>query len=188
MHPTTDDLPLAERLQKLDALLPDIERLGDAKALEAVRETVGTLLEFHGQAIERILQLLKAGGSTGLAMLDGLAQDELVGSLLALHGLHPHDLTTRLQVALERLRPTLASHGGAISLLGVSPQGEVRLRLEGSCHGCPSSQATLKSLVEQTIYALAPDVTALYVEGVVEDLPPHGGFIPVEQLTTSLLS
>ena len=54
------------------------------------------------------------------------------------------ELSTLLQpwrCALEKVRPLLASHGGNVTLLGVE-DGRVRLQLEGSCHGCPSSVAT----------------------------------------------
>jgi Fe-S cluster biogenesis protein NfuA len=57
----------------------------------------------------------------------------------------------------------------------------VHLRLEGNCNGCASSQATLKSTIEQAIYAAAPEVKAIHVEGVAE-APPSGGFVPLAQL------
>ena len=50
--------------------------------------------------------------------------------------------------------------------------GVVRLRMQGSCHGCPSSAMTLKNAIEEAIYAAAPDVAAIEVEGVV-DPPAH---------------
>ncbi|HEX4149448.1 MAG TPA: NifU family protein, partial [Pirellulales bacterium] len=81
-------------------------------------------------------------------------------------------------------RPLLGAHGGNVLLLGVTAEGAVHLRLEGNCHGCASSQATLKSTIEQAIYAAAPEVSAIHVEGVAEPLPA-GGFVPLAQLTAS---
>ncbi len=77
----------------------------------------------------------------------------------------------------------MQSHGGNVELLGVTDQGAVRLRLEGSCQGCPSSRVTLRYAVQEAIYAAAPDVTAIETEGAVE-LPNSGAsnFIPMEQL------
>ena len=40
----------------------------------------------------------------------------------------------------------------------------VRLRLLGSCQGCPSSSVTLKFAVEEAIESAAPEVTAIEVE------------------------
>jgi Fe-S cluster biogenesis protein NfuA len=184
MSASSVDTHLNDRLRKLETLLPDIERLPDAKLREAVREIVQTLLDFHGEAMGRIMQGLAESGETGRKLFADLARDELVGSMLLLHGLHPTDLPDRIVAALERVRPALGSHGGNVVLLGITPEGEVHLRLEGNCHGCASSQATLKSTIEQAIYAAAPDVTAIRVEGVV-DAPPAGGFVPLGALAAA---
>lgn len=172
---------LNERLRKLETLLPDIERLPDAPLRESVREIVQTLLDFHGEAVSRIVQRLEEGGPPGQAMFEQLAGDELIGSLLLLYGLHPLDFEGRVLGALERVRPLLGAHGGSVVLLGTTAEGDVHLRLEGNCNGCASSQATLKSTIEQAIYAAAPEVKAIHVEGVAE-APPSGGFVPLAQL------
>ena len=80
-----------------------------------------------------------------------LADDEVVGNLLVLHDLHPDDVDTRVQQALERVRPYLGSHAGGVSLSGVDERGVVHLRLEGSCDGCPSSSLTVRSAIEDAI-------------------------------------
>ncbi len=110
------------------------------------------------------------------------AADPLVGSLLLLYGLHPVDLETRVHQALEKVRPLLKSHGGNVDLLGID-DGVVRLKLQGSCHGCPSSAQTLHNAIEEAIYEFAPDVAELKVEGVaVPSTPPVSGFVPLAQL------
>jgi len=45
----------------------------------------------------------------------------------------------------------------------------VRLRLEGSCHGCPSSTQTLKNAIEEAIYKRAPDIAAIEADGALEE-------------------
>ena len=62
------------------------------------------------------------------------------------------------------MRPYLGSHGGDVELLEVTDDGVVRLRLLGSCDGCPSSSVTLKLAVEDAIEAAAPEVTGIEVE------------------------
>ena len=62
------------------------------------------------------------------------------------------------------MRPALKSHGGEVTLLGVD-DGVVRLKMEGSCHGCPSSAATLKNTIEEAIIAAAPDSRRLKSKG-----------------------
>ena len=97
-------------------------------------------------------------------IFDRLAADDLVASLLVLHGLHPLNVETRIARALDRVRPYLGSHGGDVKLLGVK-EGVVHLRLEGSCHGCPSSTVTMKLAIEKAIEEAAPEVVRIEVEG-----------------------
>jgi Fe-S cluster biogenesis protein NfuA len=84
--------------------------------------------------------------------------------------------------ALEKTRPYLNSHGGNVDLVGVDESGTVTLRLEGNCHGCPSSSATLKLAVEEAIYEAAPDVTGIIVEGSIQEAAPSAAFVPLSQL------
>jgi Fe-S cluster biogenesis protein NfuA len=59
--------------------------------------------------------------------------------------------------------------------------GVARLRMQGSCHGCPSSTVTLKQAIEETILKAAPDVLHIEAEGVAEPPPPHA-FVPMATL------
>lgn len=179
-----DEREFRERIGRLEGLLADIEQLADAQVQDKCREAVQVLLEFHGRGLERILERLAGAGEIGQGLLEQITGDDLVGTMLVLHNLHPQALEARVEAALERVRPLLASHGGNVELLSISPHGEVHLKLLGSCHGCPSSQATLKNAIEEAIYALAADVAAIHVQGVVAEeagrLP--SGFVPLSQL------
>ena len=172
-----------QAFQKIDALIGTIETIADPATRSTAQKLVQALMDLHGAGIERMLEIAVAAGAPGEALIDGFARDELVGSLLVLYGLHPLELAERVEQALEKVRPYLGSHGGNVELLGVTDAGVVRLRLQGSCHGCPSSAMTLKLAIEEAIYAAAPDVTALEVEGVVEQpARPSLNFIPLEPM------
>ena len=108
---------------------------------------------------------LPAQGAAGAAMLDRLTEDPLVESLLLLHDLHPLDVDARIQRALDRVRPYLGSHAGGVEYLGVR-DGVARLRLEGSCHGCPSSTVTVQLAIKGAVQDAAPEVTEVVVEGM----------------------
>ena len=103
-------------------------------------------------------------------IMDRLGSDDLVGSLLVLHNLHPLDVKTRILRALDRVRPYLGSHGGDVKLVRVA-DGVAYLRLEGSCHGCPSSTITMKLAVEKAIEEAAPEVARIEVEGATDAAP-----------------
>jgi Fe-S cluster biogenesis protein NfuA len=177
-----DDAAFRSQMQRVEGLIQAVDRFPDPAARATTQEIIQTLLDYHGAGLARIFEHLAEAGETGQAVRARLAEDELVGSLLLLYGLHPLDLETRVRQALERVRPLLRSHGGNVELLGIAG-GAVQLRMEGSCHSCPSSAATLRHTIEEAIYAAAPDVTAVEVDGAETPGPGTASFVPVEQVT-----
>lgn len=173
--PTVDKPQNSEfqgRMARLEELIQALEQLPDETARSQAREIVQVLLELHGNGVNRMLELAYEAERGGQPLIDRLAQDDLISHLLLLHGLHPIDLETRVRNAIETVRPRLAQHGGSVEFLEVSRDGALRLRLEGNCHGCPSSILTLKFTIEEAIYAAAPDITSLEVEGAGPLAPP----------------
>ena len=170
MSTTLDAREFQKRLQRLDVLLRGVDRFADPTAAAQTREIVQAVLDLHGAGLERILGHLEEAGESGAAVSEALAGDDVVGGLLLLHGLHPLDLEARVLQALEQVRPYLRSHGGNVQLLGIR-DGAVRLRLEGSCHGCPSSAVTMRQTIEEAIVARAPDATSVEVEGESAEIP-----------------
>jgi Fe-S cluster biogenesis protein NfuA/nitrite reductase/ring-hydroxylating ferredoxin subunit len=147
------------------------------RAQQLVREVVG----LYGAGLERIMQLGDPGSDNGLA--ERLATDDLVASLLLVHGLHPHDVHRRVSDALDRVRPYLGSHGGDVDLLEIvdGPEGAgVLLAFTGSCKSCPSSAVTLELAVEDAVRAAAPEISSIEVVAAEPNTKP--GMIPAESL------
>lgn len=184
MNDTAANRQLNQKMEELDRLIAQFEQHADPASQAAMAKIVQSLLEFHATGLRRIMEKLADQRPDGEQIIHTLAADDLISSLLVLHDLHPDDLTTRLQRALERVQPYLASHGGHVELLSATSDGVVSLRLDGSCHGCPSSRVTLQSTIEQQIYAAAPEVTSIVVEGLVDPAPKPepAGFVPIERL------
>ena len=165
-----EDVEARDRVARIDSLLDELERLADPAARDTATELVQALLELYGSGLERVLTL--AAEHDGGALVGELADDELVAHLLLLHGLHPVPVEERVRGALEDVRPYLESHGGNVELVAVD-EGVVRLRLQGSCSGCPSSSATLQLAIEDAIRKAAPDVAEIHADGAVEAAPPR---------------
>ncbi len=66
----------------------------------------------------------------------------------------------RVANVINRIRPAVQMDGGDIELVDVT-DGVVKLRLVGSCHGCPSSMMTLKMGIERAIRAEVPEITSV---------------------------
>jgi Fe/S biogenesis protein NfuA len=61
----------------------------------------------------------------------------------------------------SEINPMLAAHKGQVSLEEVTPDGVVRLRFGGGCHGCSMVDVTLKQGVEKTLMERIPEITAV---------------------------
>jgi Fe-S cluster biogenesis protein NfuA/nitrite reductase/ring-hydroxylating ferredoxin subunit len=137
--------------------LLDSSAAGGAVAYERAQQLVREVVGLYGAGLERIMLAAEPG------LAERLATDDLVASLLLVHGLHPHDVRRRVSDALDRVRPYLGSHGGDVDLIDVTEGGTVRLAFKGSCKSCPSSAVTLELAVEDAVRAAAPEVSSFEV-------------------------
>jgi Fe-S cluster biogenesis protein NfuA/nitrite reductase/ring-hydroxylating ferredoxin subunit len=173
--------------ERIEQLL-DASAAGGPLAKERSEELVRLVVELYGAGLERVLELIHEAGGLSDQALDLLSDDELVSSLLLVHGLHPYAVEERIERALVKVRPYLGSHGGDVELLGVTEEGVVQLRLKGSCDGCASSSVTLKLAVEGAIEAAAPEIARIEVEAPSSASTAGGStnLIPVSALTARL--
>lgn len=73
----------------------------------------------------------------------------------------------RVREVIERdIKPLLAMEGGDIELVSVE-DGVVKVRLRGTCAGCPFSQITLSNFVEATLKEKVPEVKQVVPVGSV---------------------
>lgn len=161
---------------RIEELLGTLQRGGFGGAAAAAEELVGLLVGLYGDGLARIVTILAAAGPPGEQLLATLADDPQVEGLLLLHDLHPLDTDTRIQRALDRIRPYLGSHAGGVEYLGVA-DGVARLRLAGSCHGCPSSAVTVELAITGAVQDAAPEVTEVVVEGMTA--PPGPALLQI---------
>jgi len=163
-----------EQIKRLSERIAQFDQMPASREKDAARELIQLLMEVHGKGLERMMEIVFESGASGgalpgSAIIDQLARDEAAGGLLLLYSLHPDSLETRVQSALERMQPRL--EGGA-----------VRLAVTRNGHSCGSSTKELRSVVEEGIYELAPDVAALQIDGLEE--PGAAGFVALESLLT----
>ncbi len=162
---------------RIEQLLEDMRAAADPRLYGQVEEVLGLVSELYGGGLARIVEVL---GENDPQLLSRVAHDELIASLLLVHGLHPDDLATRVARALEGVRPMLAGHGGDVELLDIDEAaGAVHLKLLGSCHGCPSSTVTLRLAVETAIAEAAPEIVIIDVEQPTEEALPVGEAVPI---------
>jgi Fe-S cluster biogenesis protein NfuA/nitrite reductase/ring-hydroxylating ferredoxin subunit len=161
-----------ELIARVQRLTEEVERIGDPAARHTAEELLAAVLELHGEGLGRIGHALDEAGEAGLKVKQELLEDGVVSSLLLIHDLYPVGLEERVREALDGVRPYMESHGGDVDLLEVS-DGVARIRLRGSCDGCPASASTLELAIKQALEETAPDLIGLEVEGVIESAPPE---------------
>lgn len=146
--------------ERIQTLLDGCAADGPVAAARA-GQLVAEITDLYGAALQRIIAMTSADPGT----LSAFAADDLVASLLLVHGLHPHSVLRRVGDALDGVRPYLGSHGGDVRLVGIA-EGTVRLAFTGSCRSCPSSAATLELAVQDAVRTAAPEISAIEVVAV----------------------
>ncbi|MFJ5222971.1 NifU family protein [Streptomyces sp. NPDC088400] len=171
--------------EHIAALLDELGRSMGPAGRDLADELVRSIVEFYGTGLARVVELL-GDAPDGTDPLDLLGGDELVGGLLVLHDLHPEDTMTRVGRALDEVRPYLGSHAGDVEVAGIESAADggtdgtgvggaegmtLRLRLRGSCDGCPSSAQTVRWTIEEAVARRAPEIERVEVEGVTDEEP-----------------
>jgi len=162
--------------ERIESLLASFASAG-RPAQERAEDLVRHVAELYGAGLERLLEICHDAGALTPVLLESLADDELVASLLLVHGLHPYDVQTRVTRVLEGLRHELAAQGVAVELAGVDEAG-VRVRVTGAS-GCGA--AGVIESVTAAVEAAAPDAAAVLCEAVAPPAVPT--LIPVSSLS-----
>jgi Fe-S cluster biogenesis protein NfuA len=151
--------------ERVEALIAELRARAGSQAGDVAEELVGCLVELYGAGLAAIVAILGADHDAGPPLLDALAADPLVESLLLVHDLHPLDADARIRRALEQVRPRLGAHADAIEYLGIDDRDMVKLRLTASGHGCGSA-STVRQTVEEAVTEAAPETAGVAVEEV----------------------
>lgn len=170
-----DNNEFQARTQQVEKLVQRANALPDETARATAMELLQAVMDFHGAALSRIVELLSES-EAHRAALSKLATDPLICGLLVLYGIHPSPQEQRVREAIERLRPKLQNQGVSLELLGIG-DGEVRLKAAIRAHGLAASPEKIRQTVEQAILEAAPEVTQVSIEGIAP-----ASFVPLNQI------
>lgn len=111
--------------------------------------------------IPSVRQFLKEYLEEGRVVIN---EDQVVKAPEAIISDSDTDVVVRIKELLENyVKPAVEMDGGAISFKGFE-DGTVKLMLQGSCSGCPSSMITLKSGIEGMMKRMIPEVKEVVAE------------------------
>jgi hypothetical protein len=146
-------------LGRVEELIAQIDACADPNVRAAARGLVEALMEFHGNAAARMMEMVDSG--TALAM----GRDETIRPLLLLYDLHPESTEIRVRREIDRIRN--------VELIGVEDL-EVQVRLTGNGHS-PSRES-----IEKAIQEAAPEIRSIQIEGLkTPDFVPLASLLAV---------
>lgn len=109
------------------------------------------------QLIPEIRDLIKRELSQGVAILS----EQLLEEAEAEAPQDGSDVENRIRELLEsHVKPAVETDGGAIDFESFE-DGVVKVKLRGSCSGCPSSMVTLKNGIENLLQRMVPEVESV---------------------------
>lgn len=175
----TGEKEFQQRIQHMSDAIRELDEVADPATRTRVKALIQSLMELHSTGFEKTLEIVFQSGDCGQHTIDQLGRDPLVGSLLVLYGLHPEDIETRVGKAVEKIRPQLRKQGSEVELIA-NQAGMVRLRVQLEGHACGSTAGTVRTMIEDAIYAGAPDIASIDIEGL--EAKPASGFIALNTL------
>ncbi|MDQ6839080.1 MAG: NifU family protein [Actinomycetota bacterium] len=172
------ELSFGEVLGRIATLADELSEWPDPAVTERVSELLDWVDAFHRDGLGRLAEMIRAW--RGEVFLEAVAEDEYAGALLAAYGLGEATASVEkagedVEAALADVRPMVESHGGVLEVDDVT-DGVVRIRLTGTCDGCPSSSATLTYGVEAALREHWPHFRRLeLVDDAAPDDPAKAG-------------
>ncbi len=157
---TASDESMREVGARLAKALADVERAVGPNAWPRVESLVTELVSLYGEGLVRLLEHARASANDARAFEAKLAADEVVASLLSLHGVHPIPLEQRLERALDRVREAIGE--ARVEIENISDD-EVTVRASGVTQAIAATNVT--TLVAKAIEREAPEIASVRVDG-----------------------
>ena len=156
-----------ELVARLNSLVEELEQYPDTEVRDKALDLVQIILQLYGESLRRIIATLESEPHRE-QILARLTGDEVIRSILLIHGLMPVNLYDRVAAKLNELRPYLVSQGCDVELLGID-DARARMRLMRSGKGAPPI-AVLKGEIENALSEVAPDLAGVEIEGLSEQI------------------
>ena len=139
---------------RIESLLGELQSATEGRVWLRVEELVRLLTDLYGAGMARTVGL--AGDQPHL--LARLGRDELVGSLLVLHDLHPESLEQRAARALGSVSALVGKGGASVELTSVDREAGAVVATV-TAPGCGSTGEALCDAVRRALDDAAPDAT-----------------------------
>jgi hypothetical protein len=162
---TGEDDALRAESSQIEQLLDELRSLVAAPAFQRVEDVIGRIVRMYGAGIARAVGHARSAGVDDHRYDQLCCDDDLLASLLLLHGLHPRTTAQRIDAALTVLCTELGLPAGALVLESIT-DGRVTLRASGSLGGGAMASRVAEGIVHRVVEAAAPEVSAIEIAGL----------------------
>jgi hypothetical protein len=163
--------------EQIEQCVQRVNELQDEAARSTALELMQSLMDLHGMAMARMIELLSDSGEPGRTVLTKLGSDPLICGLLVLYAVHPLNLEERVSKAIVKIQVELRKQSASVELIDVS-EAVIRVKLQTSGHGSPDA---LQRKVEQAIREYAPEAVEVIVEGGLSST-----FVPLSMIQPAI--
>ena len=174
-----DDDPRAHAA-RIEQLLADVRASLGPVQWQRVAELVSRLTALYGAALGRTLYHVEEAGKLDEGLRARLCDDELVGALLALHGMHPDPPVARARAAAERVRALLGEGAGEVEV-ALDDGGLLAVTLTGTWRTA-LPRAGVDEALRRAIEEAAPEIGSIAFGGVEFGGSGADGPAPLVQL------
>ncbi|HEY2746611.1 MAG TPA: NifU family protein [Polyangia bacterium] len=161
--PETEDP--RQHAARIEELLGETRASMGPVAWRRVDELVSRLTALYGAALGRTLALVEEAGALDGTLRARLCGDDLVGALLALHGMHPDPPLERARAGVDRVLAVIGEGAGTVELVLDGGHGILAVTLAGSWR-CAMPRAAVDAALTRAIEEAAPELTASEIGGV----------------------
>ena len=160
-----DEDKLVRESAEIEHLLEDLHALVAEPVWQRIQELLGRVVRLYGQGLAHALLDARAAGADPDALAAVVSADQLLASLLVLHGLHPHELERRIATALEAVRVELGAGEDDLAVAELTDDTVV-VRARPGVGGGAMSPQLVESVVRRALECAAPELAAIHVEGL----------------------
>jgi len=152
-----DEAQLREQSAEIEGLLDEVHQLVPPPAWMRIEEVLRRVVTLYGAGLEHALAHARAAGATPASLDRLLCDDELLASLLVLHGLHPLPTADRVRGLLEVARDTLGIDEDALAMIALTADGTLELHA--------AVDEPTRDQLRRAIATIAPEIASVAISG-----------------------
>jgi hypothetical protein len=159
-----EDAQLRAESAQIDQLLTELRELVPLPAWSRIEQVIRRIVALYAGGLSRALAHALDAGALPDELDDLVSADDLLASLLALHGLHPRSPEERIRRALAEVAVTLGLPADGLVLAELR-EGVVVQCSTGSLGGGAMSERVAEGVIRRAIEAAAPEIASIQITG-----------------------